>query len=102
MRPNRRLATLLSIAASLTIVSGCGDNGKTPAGGTGANQASAGVPHKAGAQLWAENCSRCHNLRPPQSFSDAQWQTVVHHMRLRADLTGEESRKITEFLQASH
>ena len=63
-----------------------------------AEQASA----RTGAQLWSDNCSRCHWARPPQSYSDAQWQAVVHHMRLRADLTGQEQRKITEFLQASH
>jgi mono/diheme cytochrome c family protein len=55
-----------------------------------------------GAQLWAENCSRCHNIRPPQSFSNAQWQTITHHMRLRANLTGQETRTITEFLQSSN
>jgi len=83
------------------ISTGCGPGGQ-PGGGGAATQASADMHEKAGAQLWAENCSRCHNIRPPQSFSDAQWQAVVHHMRLRADLTGEEQRKITEFLQASH
>jgi hypothetical protein len=58
-------------------------------------------PNKTGVQLWSENCSRCHNMRPPAEFSPAQWATVVHHMRLRANLTGDEQRKITEFLQAS-
>ena len=55
-----------------------------------------------GAQLWADNCSRCHNMRPPQSYSDAQWEAVAMHMRLRANLTGTEQREITRFLQASH
>lgn len=59
-------------------------------------------PDKPGAQLWAESCSRCHNAPPPERFSDAQWSIVVHHMRSRANLTGEEQRKITEFLQASN
>ena len=62
---------------------------------------SAAGAEKGGAQLWAENCSRCHNVRPPQSFSDAQWQTITHHMRLRANLTGEEARTVAEFLQSS-
>jgi hypothetical protein len=59
-------------------------------------------PDTSGAELWAANCNRCHNAQPPQRFSSAQWSTIVHHMRLRADLTGEEARKITEFLQASN
>lgn len=86
---------------SIALAAGCGQNNQPPPGGT-ATQPSAAVPHKAGAQLWAENCSRCHNIRPPESFSDTQWQTITHHMRLRADLTGQETRTITEFLQASH
>ena len=86
---------------TLALAAGCGGNSAPPADASG-TQASAVIPQKAGAQLWADNCSRCHNIRPPQSFSDTQWQTITHHMRLRADLTGEETRKITEFLQASH
>ncbi len=59
-------------------------------------------PDRPGAQLWAETCNRCHNAPPPERYSDAQWGVIVHHMRLRANLTGEEQRKITEFLQASN
>ena len=98
---NTRLSTGLFIAAAggLLLMIGCAQNGGGSEGSTGtAQQASA----KSGAQLWSENCSRCHWARPPQSYSDAQWQTVVHHMRLRADLTGQEQRSITAFLQASH
>jgi len=91
---------ILLLGASLMLV-GCGANHKNPEGET-AIQSSNSQSHKAGAQLWAENCSRCHNIRPPQGFSDSQWQAITHHMRLRANLTGEETRKITEFLQAGH
>ena len=94
----KTLAILL-VAAGFIAISGCEN---TQRSSISDKQASAAVPEKAGAQLWAENCSRCHNIRPPQSFSDTQWQAITHHMRLRANLTGEETRKITEFLQASH
>jgi cytochrome c5 len=57
-------------------------------------------PKKSGVQIWSENCMRCHNGRPPQEFSAAQWEVIVHHMRLRANLTGEESREVVKFLQA--
>jgi cytochrome c5 len=59
-------------------------------------------PKKSGVQLWSENCNRCHNSRQPETFSDAQWDVVVHHMRLRANLTGDEAREIVKFLQASN
>ncbi len=57
---------------------------------------------KGGAQLWAENCTRCHNFRSPGEFSDAQWDTIVHHMRVRANLTAKEHEKIVEFLKAGN
>jgi Dihaem cytochrome c len=58
------------------------------------------APAKSGTQLWSENCTRCHNARPPTTYSGAQWTLVMHHMRSRANLTGEEERKILAFLQA--
>jgi cytochrome c1 len=60
------------------------------------------APQKGGAQLWAENCTRCHNAPSPDRYSDAQWEVVVDHMRLRANLTGQEARQIAEFLKASN
>jgi len=55
-----------------------------------------------GAQLWSQNCGRCHNFRDPKEFSDERWAVIVRHMRMRAALTGEEQRAITEFLQAAN
>lgn len=49
------------------------------------------------AQLWTENCVRCHNIRSPSTYSDAEWEVAMHHMRIRANLTTEEHRKILEF-----
>ena len=64
--------------------------------------ASAAKPGKSGAVLWTENCGRCHNYRAPTEFTDAQWAVVVHHMRLRVPLTGQEQRAILKFLQDSN
>jgi cytochrome c2 len=55
---------------------------------------------KSGAELWAENCVRCHNIRSPSSYSPAQWEVVMMHMRVRANLTPEEHKKILEFLKS--
>ena len=57
---------------------------------------------KAGSELWSENCTRRHNARPPDQYSDAQWDVIVHHMRLRANLTGGEARTIAEFLKSAN
>ena len=60
------------------------------------------VAAKSGAQLWAENCSRCHNMPAPSTFSQEQWKTVGMHMQSRALLTNKERDKIVEFLQQSN
>ncbi len=60
-----------------------------------------GVSEKGGAELWAETCSRCHNLRSPSSYSAVQWQVAIHDMRVRANLTGEDQRKVLEFMKSA-
>lgn len=55
-----------------------------------------------GAQQWADTCAGCHNLRAPEDLRDDQWITVMYHMRMRAGLTGQETRNILTFLQASN
>jgi len=57
---------------------------------------------KPGAQLWGENCGRCHNIRPPSTLTDAQWDVAVLHMRTRANLTETEAEKIVTFLKAGN
>jgi len=55
-----------------------------------------------GAKSWSENCGRCHNIRSANELRDDQWITTVFHMRVRAGLTGQETRDILTFLQASN
>jgi len=57
------------------------------------------VAAKSGAQLWAENCQRCHNTPSPSSFSHEQWVTIGMNMQTRAKLTDKEREKIVAFLQ---
>lgn len=57
---------------------------------------------KGGAQLWAENCQRCHNFRSPASLSDAHWEVAMHRMRVRANLTAEEHEEIVNFLKSAN
>jgi mono/diheme cytochrome c family protein len=55
-----------------------------------------------GAQTWADNCARCHNMRDPNELRDDQWRAVVSHMRVRGGLTGLEARDVLAFLQGSN
>ena len=54
-----------------------------------------------GEELWSNNCMRCHNIQPPTMYNDAQWDVILHHMRLRANITGQEQRAILEFLKSA-
>ena len=55
-----------------------------------------------GGETWSQVCGECHNLRPPSEYSDNQWAVAVHHMRVRAPLTGQQQKDILRFLQASN
>ena len=63
--------------------------------------ASTKLAEKGGAELWSENCNRCHSTPPPNAFTSEQWATISMHMRVRAALTDEETKKITEFIQSA-
>lgn len=63
---------------------------------------SSSVTQKSGAQLWGENCVRCHNAPSPAAFSDTEWETVTMHMKVRANLDSEQSRSILEFLKMAN
>ena len=64
-----------------------------------ASCASLKVKDKSGNELWSQNCQRCHNAPPSSAFSDTQWEVINNHMRLRAQLTDAETKKILVFLQ---
>ncbi len=57
---------------------------------------------KSGVQLWADNCARCHSLRPPESYSDAQWGVATLHMRVRANLTATDANAIVKYLKSAN
>jgi hypothetical protein len=86
-----------SLATFTLIVISCSSDKQ--AGTTAGTAASSGPAEKSGAQLWADNCQRCHNTRSPSSYNDAQWEVAMMHMRVRANLTPEEHKKILEFLK---
>jgi len=54
-----------------------------------------------GEELWSNNCQRCHNLRSPAMQTPVEWQIIVHHMRVRANITGSDARAIADFLKSA-
>ena len=90
-------ALLIACAAATWLVLGCAATKQSGEVAAGTNPSAA---EKSGAQLWAENCVRCHNIRSPSNYSPAQWEVVMMHMRVRANLTPEEHKKILAFLKS--
>jgi hypothetical protein len=86
---NKKTATVLIIClgvAGIITANGCIESKK--------------IADKSGAQLWSENCQRCHNTPAPKTFNDEQWKTIGMHMQSRALLTNNERDKIVDFLQS--
>jgi hypothetical protein len=88
---------LAFLAAASWLVIGCSTEKQSAEVAAGTAVA---PTEKGGAELWAENCVRCHNIRSPSNYSPAQWEVVMMHMRVRANLTPEEHKKILEFLKS--
>ena len=55
-----------------------------------------------GATLWQQQCIRCLEYRTPAAYSDSQWETVMLHMRTRANLSAEDSQAILEFMKSAN
>jgi cytochrome c553 len=60
------------------------------------------VQDKEGSELWSENCGRCHNAPGASNYTAQQWEIIGTHMRMRAQLTASETKKIVEFFQSSN
>jgi len=98
-----RLAVLLLLilaSASWAVFGGPTPGQKTAAEPVGAISRDSST-ELTGEELWSNNCLRCHNIRPPTMYGNAQWDVIVHHMRIRANITGKEQRAIVEFLKSS-
>ncbi|HJW16858.1 MAG TPA: hypothetical protein VJ499_07050 [Flavisolibacter sp.] len=59
------------------------------------------VTDKTGTQLWGENCGRCHNAPGPGELSAVNWDIVGKHMKVRANVTDAEEKKIIEYLKST-
>lgn len=85
---------LLAVGLTGLVLTGCATPEKTAEKGAPASPS--------GVQLWAQNCGHCHNIRSPGSYSDAQWDVIALHMRVRANLPAEDHRQILAFLKSAH
>ncbi len=82
------LYALVIVIISIATINGC----KVPEA----------IANKSGAQLWGENCNRCHNAPDPKTYSDDQWDAATEHMRQKAILTDTEINKVRIFLKSAN
>ena len=88
------LAAVICLAAP----SHAGSNAPAPAPPSAPAPAEKAVA-LSGVQLWSVNCNRCHTYRGANEFTAAQWQSILIHMRVRANLPAAQAREILKFLQ---
>ena len=55
-----------------------------------------------GAKLWGEYCGLCHNVRSGSEFTRLEWDTLLLHMRVRANLPAEDTEALRVYLRSSH
>lgn len=52
-----------------------------------------------GAELYQTHCSRCHPERYATERTEAQWKTIMLHMRVRANIPADQAKAIQKYLQ---
>lgn len=82
------LIILVIGAGSTIIINGC--------------VVTANIAAKSGSRLWGENCIRCHNAPSSVDYSGSQWEVIGTHMKLRANLTDDETKKIVAYLKSAN
>jgi mono/diheme cytochrome c family protein len=87
-------AAALSIAAFPLLVHANRD--AQPAAGQQPAQPAHASNTDRGQQVFAQNCSRCHN--PPEGFSPRISKAVAMHMRVRANLSDADYKAVLHFL----
>ncbi len=100
----RFVRTWILSGAILALAIASGGCSTTAAEGQAGEDAAANAAavQPGGARAWEQNCARCHNYRRPRERSDGEWRIIVHHMRVRANLTAREAEVILRFLQAAN
>ncbi len=55
-----------------------------------------------GAKVYAWNCGSCHSERWPKERSDAEWEVIMTHMRVRANMTATQTEAVLHYLKENN
>ena len=59
-------------------------------------------PKLDGAKVFGWYCGACHSERYPKERTDAEWEMIVSHMRVRSNLTGEQAEAVLHYMQENN
>ena len=91
---------ILSTLASVNPRNGqAADTNSTQTATPPKRQLKKGKKELSGAELYAIHCNRCHPERYAPERTDAQWRTILTHMRVRVNLPARQAQAILKFLQ---
>lgn len=95
----KKFLGLLMVTVWLVTVIACSSSKEVYSGITDSNAIKI---ERSGAQLWGETCSRCHLVPSPADYNDTDWSTIELHMKIRANITEADSKKIFDFLRSAN
>ncbi len=84
---------LLAMAAGVSTAI-ANDETESPAGES--------TPALDGAKVYAWNCGSCHSERWPKERSDAEWEVIMTHMRVRANMTADQTEAVLRYLKENN
>ncbi|NNE47717.1 MAG: hypothetical protein HKN37_13770 [Rhodothermales bacterium] len=55
-----------------------------------------------GAKVYAWSCGTCHSERWPKERSDEEWDVIMTHMRVRANMTAAQTEAVLRYLKENN
>ena len=52
-----------------------------------------------GNEEWGQYCANCHYATPPSDRAPHEWDTIMQHMRVEANIPADSARAILEYLR---
>ena len=53
-----------------------------------------------GNEEWGQYCANCHSAIPPSDRAPHEWDTIMQHMRVEANIPADSARALLEYLRA--
>lgn len=91
---------LLALGSGIAIAEN--ESARAEPAQTSSTTTSSPRPALDGAKVYAWNCGVCHSERWPKERSDAEWDVIATHMRVRANLTAAQTEAVLQYLKGNN